>query len=74
MNQLLGLTGVVDNQSVQVLRTSDLEFGLSKGLTSLVQLLVDLNGSRLNVSSSGQFQEFLDVGDFSSHCAIMSLK
>lgn len=70
LNQLLGLTGVVDNQGVQVSGTSDLELGLSESLTGLVQLLVDLDGGGLNVGSSGQFQEFLDVSDLSGHCVL----
>lgn len=61
MLQLLGLGGVVDNQGVLVSRTSDLELGLLERLAVGVNLLVDLNNSRLDVSSSGQFDKFLDV-------------
>lgn len=61
--QLLGLTLVVDNQSVLVSGTSDLELGLLEDLTVSVKLLVDLDNSRLDVSSSSQFDELLDVFD-----------
>lgn len=63
MLQLLGLGGVVDNQGVLVSGTSDLELGLLEGLTLWVDLLVDLDGSRSDVGSSSQFNEFLDVLD-----------
>lgn len=62
--QLLGLGGVVDNQGVLVSGTSDLELGLLEWLAVGVDLLVDLDNSRLDVSSSSQFDEFLDVLDF----------
>lgn len=72
--QLLSLGSVVDNQGVLVSGTSDLELGLSESLAVSIELLVDLDGGRLDVSSSGQFDEFLDVLDFTSHgryCGIM---
>jgi len=62
--QLLGLGDVVDNQGVLVSGTSDLELGLLEWLTVSVDLLVDLDNGRLDVSSSSQFDEFLDVLDF----------
>ena len=61
--QLLGLGGVVDNQGVLVSGTSDLELGLLEHLALRVDLLVDLDGGRLDVGSSGQLNEFLDVLD-----------
>lgn len=61
--QLLGLSLVVDNQGVLVSGTSDLELGLLEDLTVGVDLLVDLDGGRLDVSSSSQFNELLDVFD-----------
>lgn len=61
--QLLSLGGVVDNQGVLVSGTSDLELGLLERLAVGVDLLVDLDDGRLDVSSSGQFNEFLDVLD-----------
>lgn len=67
LDQLLGLTSVVDGQSVQVSGTTDLELGLSELLTVLVQLLVNLNSSKLDIVSSGQFQELLDISNFSGH-------
>lgn len=63
MLQLLSLGGVVDNQGVLVSGTSDLELGLLERLAVGVDLLVDLDDGRLDVSSSGQFNEFLDVLD-----------
>ena len=62
--QLLGLRSVVNNQGVLVSGTSDLELGLLELLTVGVDLLVDLDNSRLDVSSSSQFDEFLDIFDF----------
>ena len=67
LNQLLSLTSIVNDEGVQVPRTPDLKLGLSEGLTGSVQLLVDLDGSGLDVCSSGQFQELLDIGDFLGH-------
>ena len=67
MLQLLSLGSVVDNQGVLVSGTSNLELGLSEFLAVSIELLVNLDGSRLDVSSSGQFDEFLDVLDFTSH-------
>lgn len=61
--QLLGLGRVVDNQGVLVSGTSDLELGLLELLTVGVDLGVGLDDSRLDVSSSGQFDELLDVLD-----------
>lgn len=58
--QLLGLGSVVDNQSVLVSLTSDLELGLLEDLTVGVDLLVDLDNSGCDVSSSSQFDELLD--------------
>lgn len=63
--QLLGLSSVVDNQGVLVSGTSDLELGLLEWLTVSVKLLVNLDDSRLDVSSSSQFDEFLNVLDLS---------
>lgn len=65
MLDLLGLGSIVDNQSVLVLGTSNLELGLLDDLTVGVQLLVDLDNSGLDVRSSSQFNEFLNVLDFS---------
>lgn len=67
MDQFLGFTGIVHNQSVQVLGTSNLEFGLSERLASFVLLLVNLNSGDFDVVPPGQFQKLLDVGDFLSH-------
>lgn len=61
--QLLGLGDVVDDQGVLVSGTSDLELGLLEWLTLLVKLLVDLHNARLDVGSSSQFNELLDVLD-----------
>lgn len=71
MDQFLSLTSIVDNQSVQRRRASNLELGLSEWLTGLVQFFVNLNSGGLNVSSSGQFQKLFDVGDFSSHFSLI---
>lgn len=71
--QLLGLGDVVDNQGVLVSGTSDLELGLLERLAAGVDLLVDLDNSRLDVSSSGQLNEFLDVLNFSLDIVSMAL-
>lgn len=61
--QLLGLGNIVHNQGVLVSLTSDLELGLLEGLAVGLSLLVHLDDSRLDVSSSSQFDELLDVLD-----------
>lgn len=65
--QLLGLGGVVQHQGVLVSGTSHLELGLLDGLASGVQDLVDLDDGRLDVGSSSQLDELLDVLDFTGH-------
>jgi hypothetical protein len=55
MDQLLGFLLVLDNQGVQVSSSSDLEFGLGRVL---------LDGGRLDVSSSSELEEKLDVLNF----------
>lgn len=71
MLQLLSLGSIVDNQSVVVAGTSDLELGLLEDLAAGVDLLVGLDDTRLNVRSSGQLDELLDVLDFLSHYVCM---
>lgn len=61
--QLLGLGNIVHNQGVLVSLTSDLALGLLEGLAVGLSLLVHLDDSRLDVSSSSQFDELLDVLD-----------
>ncbi|KAH3672926.1 hypothetical protein WICPIJ_009992, partial [Wickerhamomyces pijperi] len=56
---------VVHNQGVKVLGSSDLELGLLEFLAVEVQFRVGLDGGHLDVGSSGQFDELLDVCDFS---------
>jgi len=65
LGQLLSLGCIVNNQSVQVLGTSDLELRLLEGSSFSIQLVVDLNGGLLNVSSSGKLNKLLDIGYFS---------
>lgn len=71
--QLLGLTGVVDNQGVLVSGTSDLELSLLEDLAVGVDLLVDLNDGGLDVGSSSQFDELLDVFDLFLKVSILNL-
>ena len=70
MLQLLRLGGVVQHQGVEVLQASHLELGLLDGLALGVDLLVGLDDGRLDVGSSRQLDEFLDVLDFSSHLGV----
>jgi len=63
VDQLLGLLLVLDNQSIQISGSSNLEFGLRS--------TVLLDGGRLDVLSAGQFQKFLDVLDFLGHCVYL---
>lgn len=65
LGQLLSLGCIVNNQGVQVLGTSDLELRLLEGSALSVQLVVDLNGSLLDVSSSGKLNKLLDISYFS---------
>lgn len=62
MNQLLSLFLVLDDQSVKLLRRSNLELGLSR--TGSLSTTVLLDGSGGDVLSSGKFEELLDVGEF----------
>lgn len=59
--QLLGLGDVIDDQSVLVSLTSDLELGLLERLAVRLGLLVGLDDGGLDVSSSSQLNELLDV-------------
>lgn len=63
LNKLLSLLLVVDDQSVEVLGTSDLELGLDTLLTVWLDNGVSLDGGRLDVSSSGDLNESLNVRD-----------
>lgn len=71
--QLLGLVLIGNDQSVQVSGTSDFELGLLGNLAGSVDLLVNLDGGGLNVGSSGQLQELLDVFDFSLRVCVSTL-
>lgn len=66
--QLLGLLLVVDNQSVLVLGASDLKLGLLGDLAAAADHLVCLDDRRLDVFSSGQLNELLDVFDLFLYC------
>lgn len=72
MDNLSSLFFVVNNQGVKVLGTSDLELGLDTLRTVGLDNGVGLDDSRLNVSSSGQFNECLNVGDLLGHFGIIS--
>lgn len=62
--QLLGLGSVVDDQSVQVLGSSELKLGLLEALSSGIQFVAVLDSNVLNVWSSSQFDELFYIGDF----------
>lgn len=62
VDQLLSSLLVLDDQSVKLLRSSDLELGLSR--TGSLGTTVLLDGSGGDVLSSGKFEELLDVGEF----------
>lgn len=64
MDELLGLVVVLDSEGVKVLRASDLELGDGAVL---------LDGGGLDVLSSGEFNEVLDVLNFdlSSQLALL---
>ena len=62
--QFGSLVRVGEDNGVQVLGTSDLEFAFSVFFTVGVNLLSSLDGQFRNVLSSRQFNEFLDIFDF----------
>jgi len=60
VDQLLSLFLILNDKSVKVSSTSDLEFSLAGSVL--------LYGSRLDVLSAGVFEEELDILKFFSHC------